>query len=118
MIKPWPNCVHTEGLLVDANTMAPPVDVEIIETPPHSPLTHPGTLHRSLSDFGTTTPRSSDRNSKAEATPRRAPLQRSHTHLQSRQRRTGFAVNDLINKFKTHTAPSTVFHSVLEMANM
>lgn len=109
MIKPWPNHVHSEGLLVDANTIAPPVEVEIIETPPQSPMTRPATIQRSASDFGTASPRNAVRVTEEESRPARAPLQRSHTQLQPRRRRGGLAVNDLLNKFRTQAAPSTVW---------
>ena len=108
MIKPWPNCVHTEGLLVDANTIAPPVEVDIIETPPQSPLSGPTTIQRSASDFGTTSPRNAVQVAEDESRPARSQLQRSHTQPQPRRRRGGLAVNDLLNKLRTHAAPSMV----------
>src|SRR5215471_11866367 len=107
MIKPWPNHVHSEGLLVDANTIAPPVEVEIIETPPQSPVIRP-TIQRSASDFGTTSPRNAVQVTEEGSRQARAPLQRSRTQLLPRSRKGGFAVNDLLNKFRTQTVPSMV----------
>ena len=113
MIKPWPNCVHPEGLLVDANTIAPPVEVDIIETPPASPLRRLTTLQRRASDFGTTSPRHAVRVIEKQSRPARASFEQLHTQPQPRRRR-GLAVNDLLNKLRTQ---STVC-PILEVTNL
>ena len=97
MTKPWPMTNRPQGLLVDVHAEAPPVELDIIETPPQSPPTRISVIRPNTRDFGPTNAETNSDNAQVEQETRpatRPRLQRSHTQRPSYGDKIQTAIHD------------------------